>query len=83
MGIKSLLTFLKFESLQEDFTKLMQQYNLSMSLTKERINVGLADDKRLTRANLSREMIQAINDFAREDFRLFGYEMMEPSSKQQ
>ena len=70
---------LKFESLQQDFMELMKLFKLNISLTEERVNPGVDENQRLTRANLSGPAIAAINHFARDDFRLFGYEMMDPS----
>ena len=67
---------LKFETLAEDFARLMQQYNLPVRLPMERINAGHTV-QRLTRNDLSAQVIEEINKFAREDFRLFGYNVMD------
>ena len=77
-GTQVITHVLKFERLQQDFVKLMKHYNLSVSLPLEHINVGYNSGRRLTRADLSAEAIQAINEFCHDDFRLFGYEMMDP-----
>jgi hypothetical protein len=67
---------LKFETLAEDFEALMRLYNLRLRLPTERINAGHAT-KRLTRKDLSVQVVEEINKFAKDDFRLFGYDMMD------
>jgi hypothetical protein len=67
---------LKFETLAEDFELLMKRFNLPVRLPTERINVGHTT-KRLTRKDLSVQVVDEINKFAHDDFRLFGYEMMD------
>jgi hypothetical protein len=67
---------IKFETLAEDFEALMQRYNLPVRLPTERINAGHAT-KRLTRKDLSAQVVEEINKFAHDDFRFFGCDMMD------
>lgn len=58
----------------------MKLYKLPISLdtTSERINVGVVEtNKQLTRHDLFPNVIQAINTFARDDFEMFGYTMID------
>ena len=71
---------LKFESLRQEFDPLMKRYNLNIALPTHHINSGYTNGKeRLTRNDLSKQVIQVINDFCRLDFERFGYDMMDPS----
>jgi hypothetical protein len=70
---------LRYETLQEDFAKLMEQYQLPIRLPKQaQKSPNETEGRRLTVADLTPETIQLINDFATEDFRMFGYEMIDP-----
>jgi hypothetical protein len=67
---------IKFETLAEDFEALMQRYNLPVRLPTERINARQVTEQ-LTRKDLSVQVVEEINKFAHDDFRLFGYDMMD------
>jgi hypothetical protein len=63
-------TILKFENLQEDFTKLMNEYNID-GVNLKHFNKG---DKVYTVSDFSPELIKLINDVYSEDFSTFNYE---------
>ena len=68
---------LKYETLAKDFVMLMKHYQLNITLPP----IPTHKEGRLTRKDLERETIKVINEFARDDFRLFGYDMMmDPAS---
>jgi len=72
-GQKVVNHILRFENLDEEFSKLMKQYSLQVPLGKE-----LVRDKEctLTADDLSKETIDMINTFYAEDFSLLGYPML-------
>jgi hypothetical protein len=68
---------LKYESLQNDFDLLMKRYHLPITLPAHLINGGSTNgQERLSRTDLSKQVIQAIHDFCRLDFERFGYDMI-------
>jgi hypothetical protein len=68
---------LKYESLQNDFDLLMKRYHLPITLPAHLIKSGTTNGKeRLSRTDLSKQVIQAINHFCRLDFERFGYDMI-------
>jgi hypothetical protein len=68
---------LKYESLQKDFDLLMKRYHLPITLPAHLIHGGSTNgQERLSRTDLSKQVIQAINHFCRLDFERFGYDMI-------
>jgi hypothetical protein len=77
-GTKVIDHVLRFESLQQDFAKLMQQYELPLNLSDKAMNKAkVSEKKRMTVADLFPSTIQLINHYAAEDFRRFGYKMID------
>lgn len=66
---------LHYETLSEEFPKLMEYYNLNNIVLPNRDNANNSYRK-LTVKDLYRSTIDLINMKAREDFVLFGYEMI-------
>jgi len=69
-GEKVVDHILRFENLDEDFSKLMKKYSLNVRLGKEDVR---DKDCTLTADNLSKETIEIINTIYSEDFSLLGY----------
>lgn len=69
-----------YEHLSEDFNHLMNKYGLNVKLPSKEES-GIYTDKenseRLTYRDLSPESIEIINKYARADFDLFGYTMVD------
>ena len=74
MGKKIIDHVLHFESLDEDFTALMEQYKISIDLPK-RVNERNTTVSTLTTANFTDETIRVINAYYADDFILFNYTM--------
>lgn len=66
---------LHFESLHDEFPKLMECYAMNLTLPNERVNKR-QDGAALTVANLTAESIALINEVERISFEVFGYEMI-------
>jgi hypothetical protein len=69
-----------YENLSEEFDSLMKKYSLNVKLpSKEEAGVYTENEtsKRLTYRDLSPESIEIINQYARPDFDLFGYTMVD------
>lgn len=72
---------LKFENLQEEFPALMHHYGLEkVQLSTQPVNSGKATRARMNVTDMSAETIRLINEYAREDFELFGYPMIDPDT---
>lgn len=63
-------TVLKFENLQEDFTNLMQEYNIT-GIELKHFNASV---KKFSVSDFSPELINLINEVYSEDFSRFNYE---------
>ena len=66
---------LRFENLHEDFSQLMETYDLDVKLPTHKAPKYLHDD-RLSAKDLYPETIEIINRVAAQDFVLGGYEMI-------
>jgi hypothetical protein len=80
-GAQVVTHILKYETLHDEFSQLMKQYNLhAVSLPVQKVNAGHAElisgMKKLTKMDLFPETIQLINEYMAEDFVLLGYDMM-------
>ena len=63
---------LKFETLERDFNTLMQFYNMSLRLPRDKINQSHRK-RTLTVADFSKTTLQAINEVYAKDFEQFQY----------
>ena len=70
---------LRFESILEDFPRLMECYGLNISLPNEPVNQRQTDAG-LSVANLTVGSIAVINEVERKSFEVFGYEMLTSNS---
>lgn len=61
------------ETLEEEFSSLMREYNMDMSLPKQKLHDGT---KSLNTKDLDWETIELINEVYRRDFNWFKYKMM-------
>jgi hypothetical protein len=79
-GSQVVTHILKYENLQDEFSLLMEQYNLTaVSLPVQNVNAGHAEKmgkKKLTKVDLFPETIRMINEYMAEDFELLGYDIM-------
>jgi len=66
---------LKMENLTEEFHALMDLYHLPIRMEQHNIRKG---NSTLSVDDFSRETIADINEWAKQDFELFGYEMLDP-----
>jgi hypothetical protein len=64
-----------YETMQQEFPALMQQYGLNVTLLDHRANTPHGA-KLLTKYNLTNETIVLINNYAKRDFEHFGYAMV-------
>ena len=73
---------LKMENLQEEFTDLMERYHLPVILehANKTPTKGMSGTK-LGVEDLSKEAITKINEWAKLDLELLGYEKLDPSSR--
>lgn len=68
---------LHYETLSQEFKALMANYSLPVQLPSDTINPRKTDRLlHLGVQDLSRRTRQMINDYAKADFKLFGYEMI-------
>jgi len=67
---------LHYETLSEEFPKLMAYYDLNDIILPAREGETSSRRKKLTVKDLDRSTIDLINETSRQDFLLFGYEMM-------
>lgn len=65
---------LKFETLQEDFYRLMEHYGLNIKLKS---HTHKSRPKKFTVSDFETETIQLIHELYRKDFEMFGYEMIQ------
>jgi hypothetical protein len=63
---------LHFENLNDDFMQLMKRYNIKID-SLEQTNAG---NKQYRTDDFNDELIHLINDVYKNDFELFGYNMM-------
>jgi len=66
---------LKYETLADDFNALMEQYNLTVRLTPDD-RQQVVDGKKLTVNDVSKANIALINELYRQDFEMFGYDIV-------
>ena len=78
-GKKVIQNVLYYENLDVEFSFLMDRYDLKQIRLppKARNGTNIAQDKKLSYLDLWPETIQIINEYAKADFRLFGYEMVD------
>lgn len=67
------IRILKFENLEEEFNKLMSDFNLDIKLNRHE-NKG--HYRQFTKKDFSKELINLINEIYKKDFEEFGYEMI-------
>ena len=80
-GVQIVEHVLRYERLQADFAELMKNYGLPVQLNSS-VNKRKDDGKqvRLTVKDLYPATIQRINEVALQDFRKFGYPMIDPQA---
>ena len=66
---------LRFENLREEFSNLMEIYNLPLKLPNQKIG-KTSYSKELGIHNLTNDNLLLIEDIYWDDFREFGYEMI-------
>jgi len=67
---------LHYETLENDFAKLMEQYDLQQVTLPHKSHDVYSKAKKLTYLDLNDETIALINRYAEPDFKAFGYEMV-------
>ncbi len=67
------INILRFENLEYEFNKLMKKYNLKIRFNKH-INKG--ENKKFKVNDFSEELIKLINEVYKDDFIIFGYNML-------
>jgi len=80
-GMKQVVTHvLKMENLSEEFPALMKEYGLPVVLehANKTPSKGVKGSKFGVK-DLSRDAVIKINEWAKRDFDLFGYEMLDPT----
>ena len=69
---KAVITVLKFENIEVEFNKLMNLYNLNLTLNSHKNKTPTI----LTYKDINNSNIALINEVYKEDFALFGYKIL-------
>jgi len=69
---------LKYETLHEDFAKLMDIYGMNISLHSRDVRTGRSYEKKIGVAELQPDVLKLINEIYADDFEEFGYDMILP-----
>lgn len=67
------IKILKFENLKNEFNQLMNEYNLDIKFDK---HYNKSQNKKFTLSDLSKELIELINQVYKKDFEEFNYKMI-------
>lgn len=78
-GTRVVSHVLKMESLREEFEALMDRYQMPVALEQHNVRKG---NSTLGVRDLSADTIAKINEWSRRDFEVFGYDMLDPRTKE-